>query len=149
MEWNIKKKASQIPENSQKTIFSPVQNASSDFVEQHCPVDYTKNDEGRGSIYNSVWMENDVASQNQFPGNDTFAYDFEDELISSTPFRSTRPFASTSFLTSSTPAPHKMNPNCFSTPKPLIDSTPSHTSSIGSTSFNGQQPKKSQMWDDF
>lgn len=143
------------------------------LFEQECPVDYTKNVEERGSYYSSVWAinEKETASQNCFPLEDTFAHDFEDELISSTPLQSTNKARPTKLdiplsgiMMSSTPAIRKMKPNYFSTPKPLVTSTPLHINKkpfgastplhinkkpIGASTSKFQTPSKPGMWDDF
>lgn len=129
-----------------------------DSFEQHCPVDRTKNAEGRGLQYNNVWdMNSQTASQNGFPFDDTFARDFEDELISSTPLQrifktnTTNPVSFPGVMMSSTPAARRMKPNHFSTPIPVVTSTPMQINSSPFIASNSkmQKPDKTRMWDDF
>ena len=100
-----------------------------DVLELDCPEDKTRNIDGQGAILNKEWVEErnpGPYSQNFLP-DDTFSFDFQDDLISSTPFqpmRKTHTAPLPGFLISSTPAIRAVKPNCFPSPKRDVTSTP-------------------------
>ncbi|KZS17395.1 Uncharacterized protein APZ42_017024 [Daphnia magna] len=116
-------------------FFSDSRFALPDSLEQYCPIDFTDKTQGRGATYNKEWMIQETspgAQTEDFTGEDTFSYDFHDDLISSTPFQSTnksRVVPLPGFLMSSTPAIRAAKPYFLSTPDQRATSqlqSPSH-----------------------
>lgn len=92
-------------------------------------------------------------SQPSFLGREeTFSCDFDDDLISSTPLDAASKRKALSGFELETPAVRKVRSNFFSTPKPVITSTPLNPNSLpfGSSSFKTPKSNtRSRRWDDF
>ncbi|XP_046652320.1 uncharacterized protein LOC124343166 isoform X2 [Daphnia pulicaria] len=132
---NIQKTSEEVEEENfgsfhMPAIFNHKYTSMPDVLEMDCPEDKTRNIDGQGAGLNKEWIEerNPGPCSQNFLSDDTFALDFQDDLISSTPFQ---PMQKThgaaplpGFLISSTPAIRAVKPNCFPSPKRNLTSTP-------------------------
>ncbi len=135
-------------------IFNHKYTSMPDVLEMDCPEDKTRNIDGQGASLNKEWVEErnpGPCSQNFLP-DDTFSFDFQDDLISSTPFQPMRKAHAAplpGFLISSTPAIRAVKPNCFPSPNRNLTSTPfrHQTPQTWNAPSQRKSVKRTQDWD--
>lgn len=114
-----------------------------DNLEQPSPFNYTQTDEWRDLGFVRDWETEDNAVNQYFTSEETFANDFKDDLISSTPLQ---PKSKAGPFSMSTPASRPKHKH-FPTSKPFITSTPNVQS--GSSVSQAQKASTKRKWDDF
>ena len=120
--------------------------AISTNLEQHIALNCTELEEWQDSNYIHEWEAEENTEQAHFlASEETFAHDFEDDLISSTPLQ---PKSKVGALPISTPAP-RAKQNYSSTSKPCIASTPVSTQPSNAFVSKSQKVGNKRVWDDF
>lgn len=118
-----------------------------------CKEDRTKNKTGRSESINKYWANENVPGPSQsFLQDDSFSIDFDNDLISSTPFQPNvskgKVVPLPGFLASSTPSIRAIRPNFVPPSKHQISSTPrQQIQKTWNTPPQRKMVKKSQDWD--